>query len=168
MNRYQEMWWEQSRSDHKVLVMLRNNGAEPCQQLHYLQMATEKLAKAYFWRSGAAPPKSHSGFVQFMRALGGVQQLRQAQIAGALEFNSFVALQVWIHAVLPLVYQLERLAPAMAQNGPNPEYPWPHDAPIECPVRHQFVLWGQMTNTGLGRQLTRAIRSAVNNFPAYG
>ena len=96
------------------------------------------------------------------------RRFRQAHIAAALEFYSFVALQVWIRAVLPLVYQLECLAPALAQNGPNPEYPWPHDAPIDCPVRHQFVLWEQLTNTGLGRQLTRAIRSAVNNFPAYG
>jgi hypothetical protein len=131
-------------------------------------MVTEKFAKAYFWRSGAPPPRHHTGFVKFMRSLGGVQEAQQARLAMVLGFKTFDALQPWIRAVLPLVYDLERIAPALAQNGPNPEYPWPHDAPVECPARHEFVLWGQLTKTGLGHQLLRIVQSAVDKFPAYG
>jgi hypothetical protein len=36
MNQYQELWWEQSQSDHSILVLLRRNGSHACQQLHYL------------------------------------------------------------------------------------------------------------------------------------
>jgi hypothetical protein len=168
MNPYQEVWWEQSRSDHTVLLLLRRHGADPCHQLHYLQMVTEKLAKAYFWRSGNPPPKQHAGFVQFMRSLGGIQQSKRARLATILGFKNFKSLQTWIPSVSPLVYELERLAPAMAQNGPNPEYPWPHNAPTEYPARYQFDLWGRLINTGRGHQLMRAIHTLVDKFPSYG
>jgi hypothetical protein len=168
MNQYQELWWEQSRSDHKVLVVLRRNGADPCHQLHYLQIVTEKLSKAYFWRSGTPPPKNHAGSVQFMRSLGGVQQSTRTHLASTLDFKSFPSLQLWIRNVLPIVYRLERLAPALAQDGPNPEYPWPLVAPADNPVRHRFGLWGQITKTALGRQFVRVVGLAVERFPTYG
>jgi hypothetical protein len=122
MNQFQELWWEQSRSDQGVLVILRKNGAAPCHQLHYLQMVTEKLAKAYFWRTGAAPPRNHMGVVQFMRSLGDVRESsRQAQLAESFGFRTFDSLRAWIQASLPMIYDLERLAPALARDGPNPE-----------------------------------------------
>jgi hypothetical protein len=63
---------------------------------------------------------------------------------------------------------LERLAPALAQNGPNLEYPWPHEAHAEYPARHQFALWAQLMHTGLGRRLLAFVEAAVDRFPAYG
>jgi hypothetical protein len=131
-------------------------------------MVTEKLAKADFWRSGNPPPKNHTGFVQFMRSLGGVQQSQQTSIATALDFRTFSSFQAWIRTVLPMVYNLQQLAPALAQHAPNPEYPWPHDAPADNPVRHIFALWVKLTNTAVGRQLVRVIGLAVDRFPIYG
>jgi hypothetical protein len=113
MNQYQELWWEQFRSDHTVLVLLRRNSADPSHQLHYLQMVTEKLVKAYFWRSGTPPRRNHAGFIQFMRSLGGIQQSKRMRLAKILGFRNFSSLQNWISSVLPLAYELERLAPAM-------------------------------------------------------
>jgi hypothetical protein len=168
MNPYQSLWWEQSRSDHKVLLLLRKNNADPCHQLHYLQMVTEKLAKAYLWRSGKPPPKKHAGFAQFMKSLGDIHPSNRARLATVLGFKNFKSLRTWIRSALPLVYELERLAPATAQNGPNPEYPWPQDAPTECPARHQFALWGLLANTGHGRQLVQVIQTLVDKFPSYG
>jgi hypothetical protein len=130
-------------------------------------MVTEKLAKAYFWRTGNPPPKHHAGSVQFMRSLGSVQPPKQASIANALEFTTFPSFQSWIRNVLPMIYALERLSPALASTGPNAEYPWPHALPVSNPVRHQFALWGEL-NTGLGRQLVRVIGLAVDRFPNYG
>ena len=57
MNAQQSLWYEKVRSDHKVLTLLRRNGADQCQHLHYLQMVTEKLGKAYFWRSAVPAEK---------------------------------------------------------------------------------------------------------------
>jgi hypothetical protein len=168
MNRNQELWWEQCRSDYEVLVLLRQDGAAPCHQLHYLQMVTEKLAKAYFWRSGVPPPRSHAGAVQFMRSLAGVQQRNRAQLAATLGLANFKSLQSWIRNVLPMVYTLERLAPALAVDGPNPEYPWPHDGPTYSPVAYEFALWKQITETALGRQLVRVVGLAVARFPTLG
>ena len=58
MNNYQRCWWEQARSDYVALIAIRRQGAAPCHHLHYLQMVTEKLSKAYFWRSGLHPKKA--------------------------------------------------------------------------------------------------------------
>ena len=168
MNRYQELWWRQAKSDETGLVSLRRNGAPACHQLHYLQMVTEKLAKAYFWRSGVSPPKTHAVFVQFLRSLGGVPQSQRQQVADALGFRRFADLQNWLRQVLPLAYTLQKLAPSLAQDGPNPEYPWPQDAPQFAPISFDFDLWIKLTNSGHGRQLMQVIRRAVNKFPSYG
>jgi hypothetical protein len=168
MNNFQELWWQQTQSDHDVLTLLRRQGVAPCHQLHYLQMVTEKLGKAYFWRSGNPPPTRHAGFVQFMRFLGSVRQAERRQIADTFGFSRFEDFQNWVRAVLPLAYALEQLAPDLAQDGPNPEYPWPHHAPEHVPARFEFDVWSQLTNTGHGRQLLHVIRLAVEKFPSYG
>lgn len=168
MNEYQELWWQQAKSDYAVLLLLRRQGVPSCHQLHYLQMATEKLGKAYFWRSGAEPPRSHAGFVQFMRSFGNVRATQRQQIADLFAFGRFDDFQNWIRAILPLAYALERLAPALANDGPNTEYPWPHNAPAHIPAAFSFDVWTQLTGTGRGRQLMQMIQVAIEQFPVYG
>ena len=168
MNKYQQYWWEQARSDHEVLVVLRRQGSAPCHQLHYLQMVAEKLAKAYLWRSGTPPKKIHAGFGLFMRLLLQVPQSRQRQIADLFEFGRFADLQNWTKAALPLIHELERLARALANDGPNPEYPWPHLAPQNAPATFDFPIWRRFAETGRGRELLKFIKTAINQFPVYG
>ena len=67
-----------------------------------------------------------------------------------------------------LAYELQSLAPSLAQDGPNPEYPWPQIAPQFAPVSFEFDLWTKLTNSGRGRQLMQVIRRAVDRFPSYG
>lgn len=129
-------------------------------------MVTEKIAKAYFWRAGHAPPRSHAGFVQFLRFLGHVRQGDRERIAHLFSFNRFVDFQKWIHKVLPIAYDLERLAPDLANDGPNPEYPWPHAQPESAPVNHKFPIWATLA-TAQGRDLMRVIDFAVDRFPKY-
>lgn len=166
MNSYQEAWWRQARSDHDAFVLIRGQGLPPCHSLHFLQMVTEKIAKAYFWRSGSPPPQSHAGFVQFLRFLGQTRHSDQDRIANLFTFKRFADFQKWIRAVLPMAYELERLAPALANNGPNPEYPWPHAQPQFAPVDHDFSIWPSLAS-GQGRDLMRIIRIAVKRFPEY-
>jgi len=168
MNRYQQVWWEQTRADHEVLGLLRRMDAAPCHQLHYLQMVTEKLGKAYFWRVGRPPPTTHTSFVRFLKALDDRRTPDVDQIAGLLGFGRSQDLGNWIRTITPLAYDLERLAPNLAGvNNPNPEYPWPHAAPVHVPVSHPFTVWAEL-QTGRGRQLLRVIDSAVRQFPLYG
>jgi len=166
MNSAQQVWWMQSQSDHAVLVHLRKGGASECHLLHYLQMATEKLSKAYLWRSGEAPTKSHTGLVRFLKALldRGRDLDRIANLFGFQRRADFI---YWLKSIQPLAYSLQSLAPAEAGDGPNPEYPWPHESPTFCPAVHSFDLWRDLTGTGQGRKLLEFIAVAVQRFEEY-
>ena len=153
----------------KLKLLLRRQGAAECHQLHYLQMVTEKLGKAYFWRSGSPPPKSHVSLVRFLQALDDRPQSDVKRIAVLLGFGTALNFENWISTVTPLAYALERLAPSLAgDDAENPEYPWPRRALIKAPVSHQFQVWKDLTETGRGRQFLKVIDAAVNHFPKYG
>ncbi len=166
MNDAQELWWRQARSDHALFVQSRRAGIDECHLLHYLQMATEKLSKAYFWRSGHSPPRTHTGFVRFLKALLD-RRADLDRIASGLGFRRREDLDNWVRNVQVLAYALQNIAPAEAGDGPNPEYPWPHDTPAHCPIGHKFVLWEQLSNTGRGRKLMEFIGRAVASFEDY-
>jgi hypothetical protein len=132
-------------------------------------MVTEKLGKAYFWRSAHPPPKSHASFVRFLQALDNRPTPDLTRIAGYLGFGRADDFANWIPTITPLAYDLERLAPALAgDNGPNPEYPWPRALPVEAPASYQFAVWTQLTESGRGHQLLQVIDAAVLRFPMYG
>ncbi len=162
MNGAQTLWWRQARSDFDLFATLRRGGARQCHLLHYLQMATEKLSKAYLWRSGNPPPKAHTGFVRFVRAIVDRDDLRR--VAPLLGFDNPAGLEGWARRVLPLAYLLQNIAPAEAGNGPNPENPWPHHAPTACPADHEFELWRELIDTGKGRQMMEFIGHAISRF----
>lgn len=166
MNRYQELWWRQAKSEYGAFSLLRGRGVAPCHSLHFLQMVTEKIAKAYFWRTGSPPPRSHAGFVQFLRFLGHTRRRDQDRIAKIFSFNRFEDFQNWIRKVLPMAYELERLTPNLANDGPNSEYPWPHAAPEFAPVDYRFDVWASLMS-GRGRDLLRIIHIAVDRFQEY-
>lgn len=167
MNPFQRLWWEQARSDHGVLLLLRRNSGDPCQQLHHLQMVTEKLGKAYFWRSGRPPRKSHVSFVRFLQALDNRPRRELTQIARVFGFPRHTDFTNWIPMIGPLAYDLERLAPDLAGDGPNPEYPWPWDGPTATPAAYDFEVWRQLTGSGRGRQLLQVIDLAIQRFEEY-
>lgn len=166
MNSYQELWWQQAARDHVAFQMTRSQGFAQCHTLQFLQMATEKIAKTYFWRSGSPPPKSHAGFAQFLRFLGQIRQRDRDRIATLFTFGRFDDFQNWINTVQPMAYALERITPDLANDGPNPEYPWPHREPRVAPANHNFEVWGQL-KSGSGRHLMRIIEIAVERFPDY-
>ena len=140
MNDRQRCWFDQVRSDYEVLLLLRRTGASPCHQLHYLQVVTEKLGKAYFWRTNRPPRRGHASFVRFLQALDDRPASDVRRIAQLLGFGRAENLENWIPHVAPLAYELKRLAPALAMDGPNAEYPWPAAAPVSSPATHDFRL----------------------------
>jgi hypothetical protein len=153
MNRAQELWRDQAASDLRVFAKFRDEKYEPCHILHYFQMATEKLSKAYLWRSGNAPPKLHTGFVRFLRALLTRSDPELERIARIFGFRRAEDFDNWVTSVLPLAYQVQNSAPAEANDGPNPEYPWPHMSPANAPTSHTFSLWTELSETGRGNHL---------------
>jgi hypothetical protein len=167
MNDFQRVWWEQARSDLSVFTLLRQAAAHPCHHLHYIQMLTEKLGKAYFWRSKKPPRKSHAFFVRFLQALLSRRSVDNERIANLLGFSRAADFENWIPTIAPLAHEVERLAPDLAGDGPNPEYPWPSKIPTEFPAGYTFSVWEQLTETGRGRQLLKVIEAAVREFPKY-
>jgi hypothetical protein len=122
-------------------------------------MTTEKLAKAYFWRKGYSPRRSHIGFVKFLQFLGQIHDKKQRdKIASLFGFSRFVDFEDWLKTLLPIAYDLERLTPDLAKDGPNLEYPWPHSQPKYAPA---------LTSKLQGRELMRFIQTAVREFPIY-
>ena len=87
MTPQQDLWLRQALSDYNLFRQLRHDRHEPCHILHYLQMATEKLSKAYLWRAGHPPPKTHTGFVRFLRALRDRNDQDLQRIAGTFGFG---------------------------------------------------------------------------------
>ena len=124
----------QARSNYELLKLLSRENAPLCPQLHYLQMATEKLAKGFSTPPGGPqPPKVHRAFVNFMRSVHGSRTLRQACHCGPGQIEAYIDL------LLPLARLIEDLAPANASDGPKPEYPWQIPAGIIAPVHYPFT-----------------------------
>ena len=124
----------QARSDFEMLYFLRFHNAPFCHQLHFLQMATEKLGKGFATAPGGPQPlKVHRAFVGFLRSVKGSVQLRQACHCGSGQIDAYIA------ALLPLAKQIEDLAPSNAGTGPNPEYPWQERTGVIAPAEYLFA-----------------------------
>lgn len=167
MNKAQEPWWKQSHSDWNAYDVMQKIGSfAECHKLQFLQMASEKISKAYLLRT-FQPKRSHAGFGKFLRLLvqssSSVDLQRIAQIH---QFNHIQSFEQWIQSVRPLADDLEKLAPALAQDGPNPEYPLPHDAPMNSPAIFDFPILKRL-ETSEGRSLLRFMKASIERFPEY-
>ncbi len=135
---WQMAFLKQARSDWEAYQRTRQAVWPHCHRLHFLQMATEKLGKALLI-GGHSKLKdvthSHSAFVKFMHIASnnyGLQsKLKMAKLQLKADFSR----------LLPRAYDIEHLAPALAQDGPNPEYPWlDKSGQIYVPVDYSFPL----------------------------
>lgn len=69
-----------------------------------------------------------------------------------------------LQQLLPLAYEIEKLAPALAGDGPNPEYPW--EAPekiFNVPAAYEFTI-GKVLRQPRGHNLIKLLRVALKNF----
>jgi hypothetical protein len=105
-----------------------------CHELHYLQMSTEKLSKAYYQRELGT---GHAAFRSLLRDLPG-----NPKALDPLGFSTTADLTRWAGSVKPIVDAVEDLAPAIADREglPNPEYPWPKANPTTAPVDYAFAV----------------------------
>ncbi|MGA2441400.1 MAG: hypothetical protein ABSH08_10595 [Tepidisphaeraceae bacterium] len=106
--------------------------------MHYLQMVTEKLAKAGLANPSDtdSPKTSHNAFVRYLQTLKG-RAFTQRQLG----YASRKAYRKFIDSILPQAHEIERLAPSVAaMTQPNPEYPWrdPRTGDISAPADYDF------------------------------
>ncbi len=147
MNPHQRLFLVQAKADIIVFERLRKDSSLPaCHALHYLQMATELLGKAHAWKSGPRT-NTHRAFVGFLRSLA-TNRTAQNQLGYAGKNEN------WRHLIrksVPLAENIEDLAPALALDGPNPEYPWPRADPQTAPVEHSFPVWKELQGAANGQ-----------------
>lgn len=153
---------EQSRSDFAVYrVHLQN--AEECHRLHYLQMACEKIAKAYRLRDtrsfGEDNLYSHVAFSRFISEFLKAKALREryrSQDAKRRHMERYAR---------GLAASIERLAPAVdrERTPANTEYPWIDGAAVFVPIEYRFAVSAQLAEPA-GRDFLRLIETAINDF----
>jgi hypothetical protein len=125
-------------------------------------MASELLGKAYAWQQGPVG-KSHKALLKFLRSLSSnAKAQRQLGYEGQNEN--------WTHTIrkiTPMAESLQKMAPALANDGPNPEYPWPAGSPTTAPVEYQFPIWENLTETTYGRTLLSFIHHLFSVAEEY-
>ena len=152
---------EQARSDWDAREIVRSKPCAACHELHYLQMAAEKLGKAVLLRSGTPPDEvnsTHKTFVRFLKVAPRHPGLQEASGKSARQLREYVA------TLSPIADQIERLAPALAQSGPNAEYPWrtPSGA-IVAPASYEFTIARDLQEPH-GRKLLALLELILEQF----
>jgi|GEM_PF-564409 len=131
-------WARQAEADLEARAVLARGGSPLCEQSHLLQMACEKLCKAFLCSHGSRPEDLQRSHAYVSKTLPVV--VRQALFAGpgrrARQHTRFLK-----HTAL-LAREIELLAPAVRDGGRRPdncEYPWA-DAKgnVISPIDHAF------------------------------
>jgi hypothetical protein len=163
MREEQRLFLVQAKSAYAVYRLLNaDKSLHHCHALHYLQMATELLGKANAWKHGSIG-KSHKALVSFLRSLS-TNTKAQKQLGYEGQNDN------WTHTIrkiTPMAESLQKMAPALADNGPNPEYPWPPHAPTDTPVEFAFPIWVELTETAYGRTLMLLIQHLFAGAEEY-
>lgn len=157
-----EAYAEQSRSDFAVYNLhLRN--AEECHRLHYLQMACEKIAKAYRLRDTYSFTEddlySHVVFSKFILGFLKAQQLKE-------RYRSYEARRRHIERYAREVAAgVEKLAPAVdrTRTPANVKYPWVSGRTVFVPTRHHYAVATHLAEPA-GRDFLKLIEIAIEEF----
>ena len=156
----------QARSDWALYDRLSKLPGVPlCHQLHFLQMACEKIAKAYRARDTDMDVKEvtthHVGFVKFVNAFFKSPGIRQDYEGKEAQ------LQVLAGHARRIAAQVEKLAPAADRvaTPSNAEYPWEEAGCVVVPCEHDFPNLSLLREAG-GRNFLKMVRRAVFDFEA--
>ena len=139
-----EAFRRQAVSDYQIFKRFSTPNSEVayCHRLHFLQMATEKLAKSFLIGSASeSPKKTHLALVRFLRVLSGNPDIRER-----LKFaNNPKQFKAYIDRLIPLAARIEALAPIGGDlERLNPEYPWlGGQNEVICPADHDFHEFAQ-------------------------
>jgi len=153
----------QARSDWGVYRLLAERGdVAACHELHYLQMACEKLAKAYRLRDTKSPVddllSKHTGFAKFVgpffaAVLKEEYRGKDAQLRGL------------ITRARAFAREIEKLAPAIdpAAVPENAEYPWERDGRVIAPCLYPFPSL-ELLRQGGGRAFLNLVERAIDTY----
>lgn len=154
----------QSRSDFATYQLLSGSPGVPiCHLLHYLQMASEKVAKAYRFRdTDTAEDRlttEHVASSQFIQSY-----LKSPEIMQRYEGKD-AQLREIVEVARKLAREIEKLAPAVdRETSPaNAEYPWFDDGRVVVPCEFTYPNLTLLTEPR-GRTFLRLLEMAITEF----
>jgi len=101
---------------------------------------------------------SHKAFSRFLQLAA-----RHPALSHQFEMSPRQFLE-YVKSLLPLASAIERLAPALAQDGPNPEYPWQESSGIvQIPALYRFPVSIQLEQPK-GRKMLRLTQALLEQF----
>lgn len=157
-----EAYAAQSQSDFRVYQEFLQD-AEECHRLHFLQMACEKIAKAYRLKDTPDFPEeslySHVIFSKFVLNL-----LKSPQIKRLYKSQN-AALQQLERDAKRLSREIEKLAPAVdrERTPANVEYPWIQGQSVFTPCAFSFASLSLLKDQN-GREFLKLITMAIKDF----
>jgi len=157
-----EAYASQSQSDFRVYEKFLQD-VEECHRLHLLQMACEKIAKAYRLRDTPNFPEenlySHVFFSKFILSL-----LTSPQIKDRYRSKN-ARLKQMVRDGQRLSRQIEVLAPAVdrEQTPANVEYPWIEGNSVFTPCKYKYGNLSLLTEQN-GHEFLRLIKTAIEDF----
>ncbi|MEI6502598.1 MAG: hypothetical protein WCP21_16435 [Armatimonadota bacterium] len=178
-----EAFLAQAKSDFAVFELLLEqpqSDVPQCHPLHYLQMATEKLAKAFHFRGALPlPPRRHDSFHRLASELA-----KRSDVLKAIGYSKPGAIEKFLkERALGVFKQVEEANPKIADDralakgrdrdtSPNSEYPWFRIINVAsedwlAPATHTFSAYQTITDrTGDGALMMRLIKQLIDKFDA--
>ena len=156
-------YYRQASSDWQVYRTLEAGKLPRCHALHYLQMACEKLAKAYRLRDTSSKEakirKSHTGFAKFINAFLRSPAL-MAEYQGQLARHQAVC-----KSAARFAEAIEKLAPSIDQetSPENAEYPWERGRSVITPCEYDYPALSLLSAAG-GRAFLNLIDRALRDY----
>jgi hypothetical protein len=154
---------KQSQSDFRVYQHLAGSSFEKCHSLHFLQMACEKIAKAYRFRDTDTHDDrlttEHVAFSQFIESYLGSADIKR-------RFNEKLQQLRRIRRLSrELAREIEKLAPAVDRevSPTNTEYPWEHVGRVVVPCDYSFPNLTFLKEEG-GRTFIKLLEAAITEF----
>jgi hypothetical protein len=144
-------------------LLSESPGVEACHRLHYLQMACEKIAKAFRFRDTTTPESrlttEHVAFSQFIENYLKSPDIRRRYHQRAEQLREVTKI------ARALAREIEKLAPAVARDTSpaNTEYPWADGDHIVVPCEFAYSNLTLLTTPG-GRTFMRLIAAAIHDF----
>lgn len=170
----QESFLAQATSDYhvfRILLDLDRSDVPACHPLHYLQMFTEKLAKAAMIALGQPIEKlTHVAFSNIPKVLA------RNDVALRLGWRDARAFRQFLKKAAPIFREIDELNPAVgaqssinaARYQPNVEYPWQArgtDGNVVwfTPINYPWPLVEQL-RSGQGAQVLQFIEALLERF----
>jgi hypothetical protein len=158
---------KQSRADFDSWKSLNASSAPRfpyCHKLHFLQMACEKICKAYLFRSGSAIENlisSHAYTAKNLLLILRNQVERKTNRPLSKYSRKF-------HEIKLLAREIELLSPAVDDHHKRPdncEYPWElSSGVIRIPCEYEFPNLSSLNDNPGGRELLKLIEISIQEF----